>query len=68
MKTVCFDSTGPSGNIYAILAEVREVMRGERRITEFNEMRDAVFASHSYTEALASIRKHINLIDVSGKN
>lgn len=61
-----FDSKGPTGNIYHILGTVSKAMRKEQRITEFNELRDKVFASESYKEALAHIREHIDLIDDSG--
>jgi hypothetical protein len=67
-NTVTFDSAGPSGNIYSILAEVRTVMREQRRITEYNDMRDEVFKSQSYAAALKVIREHINLIDVRGRD
>jgi hypothetical protein len=64
---VTFDSGGPSGNIYSILAEVRAVLRAERRIVEYNDMRDEVFKAHSYAAALKVIREHVDLIDVSGR-
>lgn len=63
---VYFDSRGPSGNIYHILGEVSKALRKERRITEFNELRDKVFSSASYEDALAVIREHVDLIDKSG--
>lgn len=62
---VYFDSRGPSGNIYHILGEVSKAMRKEHRIIEFNDMRDKVFSSSSYDEALAVIREHVDLIDKS---
>ena len=63
---VYFDSKGPSGNIYNIINEVGKVMRKERRITAFNHMRDKVYASQSYAEALKVIREEVNLIDENG--
>lgn len=62
-----FDSKGESGNIYHILGQVSQVMRKVRRINDFNEMRDKVFASGSYKEALAHIREYVILVDKSGK-
>jgi hypothetical protein len=65
---VTFDSAGPSGNIYHILAEVRAVMQKARRIVEYNDMREEVFNSKSYAHALKVIREHVDLIDVSGRD
>jgi hypothetical protein len=42
---VTFDSAGPSGNIYHILAEVRAVMQKARRIVEYNDMREEMLTS-----------------------
>lgn len=58
-----FSSRGPSGNIFHILALVREAMRKQRRITEYNDLQDRVTSSGSYTEALAEIRKVVDLVD-----
>lgn len=64
---VYFDSQGESGNIYHILGQVGNALRKEQRIIEFNEIRDKVFASKSYKEALENIREHVDLIDKSGR-
>ena len=61
-----FSSRGPSGNIFHILALVREAMRKQRRIAEYNDLRDRVTSSRSYTEALTEIRKLVDLIDDDG--
>lgn len=61
-----FHSKGPTGNIYAILGNVRNALTKQRRITDFNSLRDAVFESSSYEDALAEIRKYVNLIDDNG--
>ena len=66
-EVIYFDSTGESGNIFSLLAEVNKVYRKQRRINEFNEIRDNVFKAKSYTEALTVIRQHITLIDVKGR-
>lgn len=62
-----FASRHESGNIYFILALVQTALRKERRITDFNTMRDEVFHSDSYTEALAAIRKYVDLVDDDGE-
>jgi hypothetical protein len=41
-------------------------MRKQRRITEYNDLRDRVTSSGSYTEALAEIRKVVDLVDEDG--
>lgn len=56
-----YDPHGHSGNIYWILGEVSKVMQKQRRITAFNELRDRVFASHSYEEALEIIGEEVTL-------
>lgn len=61
-----FQSKGPSGNVYWILGHVRNALAKERRINDFNTLRDSVFACDSYGEALAEIRKYVNLIDDDG--
>ena len=58
-----FNSRGASGNIFAVLAEVRKVMRKERRINEYNNMWEEVQNSGSYEAALEIIGKHVPLID-----
>ena len=58
-----FNSRAESGNIFYILSRVLEVMRKERRITEFNDMWQAVQNSGSYEAALEIIGKHVPLID-----
>ena len=68
MKTtpIRFHSRGQSGNIFHILYFVRREMQKQRRITEYNEMRDRVYNSDSYREALAIIREYVELIDLDG--
>ena len=62
-----FSSRGPEGNIFWILAAVRKVFQKERRITEYNNLWEQVQNSGSYTEALAIIREHVDLIDDDGR-
>lgn len=65
--TVYYNSKGPSG-IYHILYLVRQEMRKQRRISEFNECRDKVFDSQSYEDALAVINEYVDLVDISKTN
>lgn len=65
--TVSFDSRGESGNIFCILGMVRRKFQKQRRITEYNELRDRVTASGSYDEALKIIREKVDLIDIRGE-
>ena len=62
---VVFDRNGPSGNIYHILGMAQRVMKKQRRYTDFNTMRDRVFESKSYEEALAIIGKYVKLADIT---
>lgn len=64
---VNFDSQGPSGNIFYILGLVRESLRKQRRIIDYNECWEKVQASGSYEEALRIIREYVELIDVQGR-
>ena len=64
--TVHFNSRTESGNIYYILALVRHEMQLQRRILDYNALRDRVTASGSYAEALALIREVVDLVDLAG--
>lgn len=61
--TVTIASSGPEGNIYAILAKVRTEMQKRRLIQKYNDLQDDVFNCNSYQEAIARIRQDIELID-----
>lgn len=63
-----FQSTKESGNIFWILGAVGKALRKQRRITEYNTMRDRVCESSSYEEALAIIREYVELIDLDGQH
>ena len=60
-----YDKTKESGNIFFILAMVREELIKNRRIDEFNYLRDKVYASKSYEEALQNISKVVTLKEKS---
>ncbi len=61
-----FDSKGPSGNIYHILGMVQHALKKQHRINDYNTLRDRVFDSKSYAEALKIVREYIDLIDIRG--
>lgn len=64
---VHFESRHESGNVFAILGLVRAALRKQRRINEYNELRDKVLSqAGSYEEALAMMREHVALIDDDG--
>lgn len=60
-----YNSKGPGGNIFALLAAVRTELRKQHRITEFNDLWEKVGNSHSYEEALKHIGEKAELIDTS---
>lgn len=61
-----FHSRGPEGNIYFILGKIRDALRHERKISDYNDIWERVQKSESYTAALAEIRKTVDLIDLDG--
>jgi len=62
---IFYDSKGPSGNIYAVLAAVRSELRKRRRIIEYNDMWERVQNAMSYEEALKIIGEKVELRDLS---
>ena len=56
-----YDPHGHNGNIYWILGEVSQLMRKQRRYTDFNNLRDRVFEAQSYDEALQIIGEEVTL-------
>ena len=68
MKPVIyFNSTGNSGNIFFILAQVKKELTKEGKAQQFNELWEAVQKSKSYTEALSIIRQYVDLVDLDLK-
>lgn len=57
-----YDPYGHSGNIYWILGEVSKIMRRQRRIIAYNDLRDRVFEAQSYEEALQIIGEEVTLV------
>ena len=60
---VHFQSRHESGNTLYILGLVRNALQKEHSITEYNDLRDAVFSAGSYEKALRLINQHVTLID-----
>lgn len=61
--TVKFNRSKESGNIFDILSKVRDELRKQRRISEFNELWDKIQGCTSYEEALEHIRKVVDLVE-----
>ena len=57
-----YDPYGQSGNIYWILGAVSAIMRKQRMIIDYNNLRDRVFEAQSYDEALEIIGEEVTLI------
>lgn len=62
-----FHSKSVEGNIYYILGQVRNALRKQRRIDDYNELWERVQRSGNYVNALAEIRKIVDLIDLDGQ-
>lgn len=60
---VHFRSEHESGNTLFILGLVREELRKQKRITEYNDLRDAVLNAGSYQEALSLMNEKVTLVD-----
>ena len=63
-----FDRDAPNGNIFAILGAVKQEMRKQQRITDYNEMWERVQKSENYNAALRIIGEYVTLIDTTGYN
>ena len=61
-----FASRHSSGNVFWIMGAVRDALRKERRISEWNDLYQAVTNSGSYEEALKLMNEHVHLIDDDG--
>ena len=59
------DISGPDGNIYVIMGMVMQILRKQRRYTDWNNLRDAITSSKSYANALREINKVVEMIDIS---
>ena len=63
--TIHFQSRHESGNIY-FLGKVSDVFHKEQMAESFDSLRDRVFSSGSYQNALDIIRETVDLIDDDG--
>jgi hypothetical protein len=63
--TIIYDSRGETGNIYYLIGQLQQIMRKQRRYTDFNNLRDRIFESSSYEEALAIIGEEVELVDIT---
>ena len=63
--TIIYDSRGETGNIYYLIGQLQQLMRKQRRYTDFNNLRDRIFESSSYEEALAIIGEEVELVDIA---
>ena len=61
-----FQSSHETGNIYWIMGKVRDIMRKERRITDWNNAWDRIQKT-DYAGALAILRELVDLIDDDGR-
>ena len=61
-----FESRHETGNIFAIMAMVRDQMRKERRITDWNNAWERIQQT-DYAGALAILRELVDLIDDDGR-
>lgn len=63
--TIIYDSRGETGNIYYLIGQLQQIMRKQRRYTDFNDLRDRIFESCSYEDALAIIGEEVELVDIA---
>ena len=64
-EVIHFQSRHESGNIYWIMGKVRDIMRKERRITDWNNAWTRIQMT-DYPGALAILRELVDLIDDDG--
>ena len=66
---IIFNSRGSSGNIFAVLGSAVNELRSEKRFDDCKAVKEKVFSSGSYEEALAIIGSYVPLYDRgSGKH
>ena len=61
-----FQSSHETGNIYWIMGKVRDIMRKERRITDWNNAWERIQKT-DYAGTLAILRELVDLIDDDGR-
>ncbi len=60
-----YNSKGPEGNIFEILAKAKALMKSQQRLGAYDEMYDSVTHAESNDEAMKIIGKYVTLIDKS---
>jgi len=61
---VYIDIDGQDGNVIFMLAKVKDALRKERRINEYNELRDKVLQS-KYPQGIYQMSELVEFIDIS---
>ena len=61
---VYIDIDGLDGNVIFMLAKVKDALRKERRINEYNEVRDKVLQS-KYPQGIYQMSELVEFIDIS---
>ena len=61
---VYIDIDGPDGNVLFMLSKVREALRKERRINDYNKLRDKVLQSR-YPQGIYQMSELVEFIDIS---
>ncbi len=64
-NVVFYNSKGPEGNIFEILAKAKALMKSQQRLGAYDEMYDSVTHAESNDEAMKIIGKYVTLIDKS---
>ena len=64
---VIYNPKGESGNIFYILAMVRNALRKQRRIQDYNDCWERVQKCTSYQEALEVIKEYVDLKEIDKK-
>lgn len=60
-----YDSRGPQGNIFWILAAVRRILQQQGKSKKYEELWERVQKSGSYEEALEIIGEEVTLRDIA---
>ena len=63
--TITYDSRVHGSNIYFLLGQLQEIMRNQKRYTDFNNLRDRVLECIIYEDAISIISEEANLVDTA---
>ena len=61
---VYIDIDGPDGNVLFMLVKVKNILLKERRINDYNELRDKVLQSR-YPQGIYQMSELVEFIDIS---